>query len=192
MRRNLTGLDVTNPEKRVCNVRRSTHCHLSSLNSSFARRWRTMSESESTVRAPSPTGIPVSAPSQPAAAPPPVPTILYSWRKVHPGARCHYIRHHEEANNALHNLNSGVYGFDLEWKPTFKRGQRENPVSLVQIANHEVILLLQITAMQGETLDHQTSLRPLLISPLQNFHQGCVNFSTTRNSQRLELEYKVR
>jgi hypothetical protein len=77
---------------------------------------------------------------------------------MHPNAQLHYIRHHEEANNALENLNSGVYGFDLEWKPTFKKGQPENPVSLVQIANHQVILLLQVTAMRGEMIYHPVSI----------------------------------
>lgn len=86
---------------------------------------------------------------QPNVKTPSAPTTPYSWRERHPNARLIYTRDHQEANRALEQLNSNAYGFDLEWKPTFMKGQSENRVALVQIANHETILLLQVTAMQG-------------------------------------------
>lgn len=102
-------------------------------------------------------GLVIPIASQPPTDKPPAPTILYSWREIHPNAQFHYIRQHEEANNALERLEFGVYGFDIEWKPTFRKGQPENPVSLIQIANHEVILLLQVSAMRGEPTYHRIS-----------------------------------
>lgn len=87
---------------------------------------------------------------QPAANVRPIPTIPYSWRQKHPRAQLFYIRDHKEANKALERLDGKAYGFDLEWKPNYVKGQKENPVALVQIANHAVILLLQVNAMKGE------------------------------------------
>ncbi|KAF9452541.1 ribonuclease H-like protein [Macrolepiota fuliginosa MF-IS2] len=93
--------------------------------------------------------IPVSpASSQPPINTPSEPTIPYSWDEWHPNVQLIYIRDHLEANRELERLDSHVYGFDLEWKPTFVKGQAKNPVALVQIANHKTILLLQVTAMQ--------------------------------------------
>ncbi|KAF5355649.1 hypothetical protein D9756_004211 [Leucocoprinus leucothites] len=93
--------------------------------------------------------VPVSSvPSQPTTNRAPEPTIPYSWREWHPNIELVYIRHHDQANKALERLAGGPYGFDLEWKPNFVKGQAENRVALVQIANHETILLLQVTAMQ--------------------------------------------
>ncbi len=93
--------------------------------------------------------VPPTSP-QPAANPRPIPTIAYSWREIHPRAQLVYIRDHKQANKTLEHLNGNVYGFDLEWRPNFVKGQRENPVALVQIANNTDILLLQIGAMKGQ------------------------------------------
>ncbi|EKM83455.1 hypothetical protein AGABI1DRAFT_32248 [Agaricus bisporus var. burnettii JB137-S8] len=106
-------------------------------------------------------GLVIPIASQPPPDKPPAPTILYSWREIHPNAQFHYIRQHEEANNALERLEFGVYGFDIEWKPTFRKGQPENPVSLIQIANHEVILLLQVSAMR----EFPSKLHEFLVNP---------------------------
>jgi hypothetical protein len=73
---------------------------------------------------------------------------LYSWRLIHPKAHCHYIRDVHQAN-ILVGLLRGPVGFDLEWRPSFQKGQPENPVALVQLANEETILLIQVSAMQG-------------------------------------------
>jgi hypothetical protein len=37
----------------------------------------------------------------------------------------------------------------MEWKPTFVKGGKENPVALIQIASADFILLIQISAMKG-------------------------------------------
>ncbi|KXN83591.1 Werner syndrome ATP-dependent helicase [Leucoagaricus sp. SymC.cos] len=87
-------------------------------------------------------------PAQPDTNSAPEPTVPYSWREWHPNVQIFYIRDHHRANQALARLTNGPYGFDLEWKPNFRKGQAENPVALVQLANHEFILLLQITAMR--------------------------------------------
>ena len=83
--------------------------------------------------------------------PRPAPTAAYSWRNLHPDARLAYIRDHAVANDELARLPHGVYGFDLEWKPTFVAGQPEHPVALVQLASDKVILLIQLSAMKGHS-----------------------------------------
>ena len=62
-----------------------------------------------------------------------------------------YIRDHARANQELSNLNVTVLGFDLEWKPIFYKGGKENPVALVQLASYDSVLLLQISAMEGSS-----------------------------------------
>lgn len=83
-------------------------------------------------------------------APPPKPSVPYSWREWHPNVSITYIRDHRQANHLLQRLNKGPYGLDLEWKPNYVKGRAQNRVALVQIANHEIIFLLQVSAMQGK------------------------------------------
>lgn len=85
------------------------------------------------------------------AQPRPAPTMAYSWKEYNPETRVLYIRNHDEANKELSKLSAGsqALGFDLEWKPTYLKGARENPVALVQLATSDTILLLQISAMRG-------------------------------------------
>ena len=93
--------------------------------------------------------------------PRPAPTLAYSWRNYNPDAKLFYLRDHEKANLELAQLRSATaLGFDLEWKPTFFRGARENPVALVQLANATTIFLLQVTAMKGKrSIRNQALLR---------------------------------
>jgi len=83
--------------------------------------------------------------------PRPAPTKAYSWKEYNSLAKMLYIRDHQQANKELSELNATVLGFDLEWKPTFYRGGKENRVALVQLASYNTILLLQISAMQGRS-----------------------------------------
>lgn len=100
----------------------------------------------------------------PAVAPPPAtvapqaapvrpePTVVYSYRNlgIKPPITLHYIRDYDEANVAVEKLQPGAYGFDLEWKPSFVKGQGENRVALVQLANDQTILLIQVSALKSE------------------------------------------
>lgn len=90
----------------------------------------------------------------------PPPTTRYSWRNIHPNTTLHYIKDVEQADLCLEKL-QGPVGFDLEWKPTFKKGAPENPVALVQLANKDTIMLIQISAMKGMAFR-------LLLSPDSN------------------------
>jgi hypothetical protein len=84
--------------------------------------------------------------------PRPAPTKAYSWTEYNSAATLIYTRDHRKADEELSKFDVGtVLGFDLEWKPTYYRGGRENPVALVQIANYHSILLLQISAMKGRS-----------------------------------------
>ncbi|RDB28430.1 Werner Syndrome-like exonuclease [Hypsizygus marmoreus] len=114
--------------------------------------------------------IPPQSPSEtsevtciPADNPPPKrtpPTVHYSWRNFHPNAKLHYIRDVEAANTHIASL-QGPVGFDLEWKPTFTKATAENPVALVQLANADTTLLIQVSAMQ----EFPSNLRDFLESP---------------------------
>ncbi len=81
---------------------------------------------------------------------PPKPSFeQYSWETHSPQPRLVYARDVTHADVEIAKLTDGSLGFDLEWKPNFVRGQKENPVALVQLAGVEVILLIQVSAMEG-------------------------------------------
>jgi hypothetical protein len=42
------------------------------------------------------------------------------------------------------------FGFDVEWKPNFVKGQPQSPIALLQLAKEDQILLIQLSAMNGE------------------------------------------
>ncbi|KAJ7630612.1 ribonuclease H-like domain-containing protein [Roridomyces roridus] len=73
------------------------------------------------------------------------PTTRYSWRDY--GVRQSlYIDDADLADQHLANF-SGPVGLDIEWKPNFRKGELENPVALLQLANAGTILLLHICHM---------------------------------------------
>ena len=85
--------------------------------------------------------------------PRPAPTKAYSWNEYNSSAKLFYIRDHPLANEELSKLNVTVLGFDLEWKPIYYKGGKENPVALVQLASYDTVLLLQISAMEGRSFN---------------------------------------
>jgi len=89
---------------------------------------------------------------------------LYDWGTFAPNAQVHYIRSEDVANQLLARLVSRpgpfTIGLDFEWRPTFIPRRPENPISLVQVACDDEILLVQVSAMEG----FPTSLRDLLES----------------------------
>jgi hypothetical protein len=98
------------------------------------------------VNAPNP--LPTLSPGTVPKVEPPKPSFpIFSWRFKNPFAHLVYIRDSNHADLELSRLRGDILGFDLEWKPMFRRGQRENPVALVQLASQDTILLLQLTAM---------------------------------------------
>lgn len=78
---------------------------------------------------------------------PPLP--MYSWRTKSPNARFVYTRDTDKANIELQMLQPGPLGFDMEWKPNTIVGQAPNPVALIQLANDELVILLQVSAMES-------------------------------------------
>lgn len=100
-----------------------------------------------------PTDTPVVAPVLENVAAP-APTVAYSYRDFKPPIKLQYIRDYDEANLAVEKLQPGAYGFDLEWKPTFVKGQGENRVALVQLANDQDILLIQVSALKSGFFAH--------------------------------------
>ena len=81
----------------------------------------------------------------------PQPTTPYSWRTFHPPIGFEYITDCDRADEVLAVLEPCALGFDAEWKPAFQKGQPENKVALIQLANDEVIYLLQVSAMQSKS-----------------------------------------
>ena len=87
----------------------------------------------------------------PAPAEEPKPTTPYSWRTFEPQPRFEYITDCDRAEELLAALQPCAFGFDVEWKPGFLKGQPQNKVALIQLANNEVIYLLQVSAMQSKS-----------------------------------------
>ena len=79
---------------------------------------------------------------------------LYDWRTFAPDAQLHYITSEDVANQRLARLVSRpgpfTIGLDFEWRPTFVARRPENPISLVQVSCDDEILLVQVSAMEGE------------------------------------------
>lgn len=90
-------------------------------------------------------GQPVQEPKRPE------PTTPYSWRTVEPQPSFEYVTDCDRADELLTVLQPCALGFDVEWKPGFLKGQPENKVALIQLANNEVIYLLQVSAMQSKS-----------------------------------------
>lgn len=88
---------------------------------------------------------------EPSAPPSPQIYALYSWKRS-PNARLAYLRDTQKANDEVAKLRSGPLGFDLEWKPSFRKGQKENAVALVQLATEDMVLIIQVSAMQSAPL----------------------------------------
>lgn len=91
---------------------------------------------------------------QPMDLPANVANARYDWRTfANPGAELHYITTEATANERIARLASRpspfAIGLDFEWRPTFTAGIPENPISLVQVACDDEILLVQVGAMQG-------------------------------------------
>lgn len=74
---------------------------------------------------------------------------LYSWCEISPNTRLLYIRDLETAEEEIARFKPGLVGFDLEWKPNWRKGQTENPVALVQLSNDDTILLIQVSAIRS-------------------------------------------
>lgn len=75
---------------------------------------------------------------------------IYSWRYFSPNSSIIYARDVATAELGLSMLRGDVLGFDLEWQPTFVKGGSRNPVALVQLADANVMVLIQVSAMQGD------------------------------------------
>jgi hypothetical protein len=73
----------------------------------------------------------------------------YSWKDKSPDTRLVYIRDLEIAEEEIACFKSGPVGFDMEWKPNYRKGEQENPVALIQLSNEDTILLIQISAMES-------------------------------------------
>ncbi|KAF8610673.1 ribonuclease H-like protein [Ceratobasidium sp. AG-I] len=86
---------------------------------------------------------------------------IFEWRdNVVPGTQISYLRAVSEVNEAL-QLAEGPFGFDMEWKPCFVKGQAENPVALIQLAQQDRIYLIHLSAMS----EFPEQLREVLEDP---------------------------
>ncbi|KAF9036505.1 ribonuclease H-like protein [Hymenopellis radicata] len=75
-----------------------------------------------------------------------------------------YITDVHAANSAIGSQlasYTGHCGFDLEWRPSFVKGEMEHPVSLVQIATSDIAFLFQVSAMDS----FPSRLKELLENP---------------------------
>lgn len=108
----------------------------------------------------------------------------YFWRDQSPTrTRIQYITNHLKADFELSRLAIGPLGFDLEWRPNYRKGGRENRVALVQLAGFDTILLLQISAMSEFPL----KLKEVLGDPLR----VKTGVSIQRDCQKLYRDWGV-
>ncbi|KAJ6574762.1 ribonuclease H-like domain-containing protein [Mycena capillaripes] len=84
--------------------------------------------------------------------PPPAPTTRYSWQNGPTPPKQLYITDANQADAELLKF-QGPCGIDIEWKPTFLKGQPENP-----LANNTAILLLHLCHMRQFPKQLQTLL----------------------------------
>ena len=77
----------------------------------------------------------------------PHPFPWYTWWSRSLSPALYYFTNHHEANALLACLPHGPIGFDLEWRPTFRKGQPENRVALVQLATADTVILLHVHFM---------------------------------------------
>ena len=112
--------------------------------------------------------------------PRPAPTKAYSWNEYNSRAKLLYIRDPARANQELSKLNVSVLGFDLEWKPIYYKGAKENPVALVQLASYDTVLLLQISAMEGRSIQ---SIQKVHIYNYNYSHR--ISFKASRDPSKL-------
>lgn len=86
---------------------------------------------------------------------------VFNWEdSVEPGTVPRYLRRAADVNKAL-EVAQGPFGFDVEWKPTFVKGQPQSPIALLQLAKEDQILLIQLSAMN----EFPERLREILEDP---------------------------
>lgn len=91
--------------------------------------------------------------------------VTYDWRTFTANGQLRYIVTEGTANECIARIASRpsplTIGLDCEWRPTFTPRMPENPISLVQLACDDEILLVQVSAMQGTgyILLHDSPLR---------------------------------
>ncbi|KAJ7139782.1 ribonuclease H-like domain-containing protein [Mycena epipterygia] len=94
--------------------------------------------------------------------PSPPTTLPYSWRNFNADTRRLYITDADQADveltKAFQTTPRDSCGIDIEWRPTFQKGQPENPVALVQLATVDTILLLHLCHMKHFPKKLQTLL----------------------------------
>ncbi|KAG9127976.1 hypothetical protein FRC07_006570 [Ceratobasidium sp. 392] len=86
---------------------------------------------------------------------------IFDWKAAAlPGTQLTYLRRSSDVNDALEQAR-GPFGFDVESKPTFVKGQAESPVAVLQLAKEDQIYLIQLSAMR----DFPERLREVLEDP---------------------------
>ncbi|KAF8213431.1 ribonuclease H-like domain-containing protein [Mycena galopus ATCC 62051] len=76
------------------------------------------------------------------------PATRYYWSEAASSrTKLVYITDADRAEAEISKFKGPACGIDIEWKPTFLKGQPENPVALLQLANNDTILLLHLCHM---------------------------------------------
>ncbi|KAH8112253.1 hypothetical protein DFH11DRAFT_515747 [Phellopilus nigrolimitatus] len=73
---------------------------------------------------------------------------LYSYKEFTPSPARVYVAHKDEADDLVGAL-SGPVGFDIEWRVIFRRNTPMRPAATVQLSDHKMILVIQVSAMDG-------------------------------------------
>ena len=84
------------------------------------------------------------------------------------GVSVRLIQTSEECINSIKDLlasNPPVLGFDCEWKPYFDSDKSTNPVSLLQLSNQHICLLIRLKDISESKTGIPQQLIHLLINP---------------------------
>ncbi|KAJ7116315.1 ribonuclease H-like domain-containing protein [Mycena epipterygia] len=97
-----------------------------------------------------------------------VPVVLpmYSYKTVSPAPRMRFTRTEAEADRWVQELDqTGSISLDLEWLVVFRKGGASRPVSVVQVADKDNILVIQLRTQTSAMDRFPIHLQRLLENP---------------------------
>ncbi|KAJ7219998.1 ribonuclease H-like protein [Mycena pura] len=108
--------------------------------------------------------LPLPAPS-PTATTPFLP--VYTYKSVSPAPTARFIRNQTDADIWVQKLDrTGPLSVDFEWVASFRKGGNTRPVSLVQLADKNTILLIQLRNANTTMSRFPRALQRLLEDPI--------------------------
>lgn len=97
--------------------------------------------------------------------------------------KIHIIRHEHQINKAIKEIiNSEYIGFDTEQRPTFKRGEKQKPISIIQIATKESVYIFQMKYIKN--------INPVL-DLMSSDHIQKIGFGLKNDIKEFQRQYNI-